>query len=337
MASSPSVFLLGPGYTGLTIIDALLVANHPVTTVLRNKDIAATLSARGVTTLHGTLDDHAIITAQAAAHPITINTSSSDDLPSVQAIIAGLRQRVASSLPTTFIHTSGTGLLCDDAKGKFKSEKIYSDEGPEMIDELPDTALHRKIDLAIVAAGKEFGDKARLCVVLPPVIYGLNPEHKRQSIMFPRAVHFALKHGYACYVNEGKNVWGGVHVLDLARAYMILLTHLSSHFTNPPSLDTVSNPYFFVENGTEFLMKEVAEHVARVLHKLGKIDTNETKPIPEHLYHDFLGPVTEIAGGGNSRSNAVRLRELGWVPREKGIWRSWEEDEVDWIVESFEK
>ena len=36
--------------------------------------------------------------------------------------------------------------------------------------------------------------------------------------------------------------------------------------------------------------------------------------------------------GKNSRSRAVRLRELGWEPKEKGVWESLREDELPEIL-----
>lgn len=36
--------------------------------------------------------------------------------------------------------------------------------------------------------------------------------------------------------------------------------------------------------------------------------------------------------GLNSRSRAVRLRELGWQPKEKSIWESYHEDELPVIL-----
>jgi len=36
--------------------------------------------------------------------------------------------------------------------------------------------------------------------------------------------------------------------------------------------------------------------------------------------------------GLNSRSRAIRLRELGWQPTEKSIWESFHEDELPVIL-----
>jgi nucleoside-diphosphate-sugar epimerase len=332
MTQPTPVFLLGAGYFGRQIIDDLLAASYPVTTLLRNKDLAATLSNAGVTTHIGSLSDHSTITSLAAQHPLIINTSSSDDVPSVLAIIEGIRQRVASGLPTTFLHTSGTGLLVDDAKGHYLSETIYSDNNPAGIDALPDTAMHRDVDLAIVAASREFGPKANIAIMIPPIIYGVNPAHGRVSMGLPPLVRFALKHGFSGRVNEGKNAWSAVHMRDLSRAYLLLMSKISSL---SPSVQ--ENPYFFADNGYEFSWAEAAENVGRILHKLGKIESAEVREWKKEELGDVYGRGTELVAGGNARCRSTRLPELGWVPREKSVWDAVETEEAPFLIALHEQ
>lgn len=52
------------------------------------------------------------------------------------------------------------------------------------------------------------------------------------------------------------------------------------------------------------------------------------REIPKELWSDVFGDVTGAVIGLNSRSRAVRLRQLGWEAKEKSIWESWEEDEL---------
>jgi nucleoside-diphosphate-sugar epimerase len=327
MTSPQSVFLLGPGYVGQHVIENLLAAGHAVTTLVRNEVLAATLDKAGAKTIIGNLSDIKTITTQAAQHAITINTSSSDDLPSVEAILTGVRQRVAQGLPATFIQTSGTGLLTDDAKGRYKSETVYSDDDPAGIDTLPPTAPHRNIDLAIVQAAREIGSKAKIVIIIPPVVYGFNPAHKRVSMALPALVRFALKHGFSGRVNAGRNVWNAVHVADLARAYITLIDTLD---TAVPS--ALENPYFFADNGAEFSWAEAAENVGRILYKAGKIASPEPREFQQHELGDVYGPFTENIAGGNARCRSVRLPALGWVPRERNIWAAMEEEEVPYLV-----
>jgi nucleoside-diphosphate-sugar epimerase len=242
----------------------------------------------------------------------------------VQAVLAGIKQRAAASKPTIFIHTSGTSVLDDGALGAHKSDKIYSDNDPASINSLPDTAPHRQIDLAIVRASKELGDAAKLAIMIPPEIYGFNPEHRRLTIQIPTIARFALKHGFPGHVGRGLSVESQIHVLDLARAYIVLLHHMES---TPPSA-FLSNPYFFCENGREFSWREVAEQVGTSLKEKGLLKDAEPREFSEKDWDDLFGEYTGAVIGLNSRSRAVRLRELGWEAREKGIWASWVEDEL---------
>jgi nucleoside-diphosphate-sugar epimerase len=331
MASSQSIFLVGAGYIGHNVFDQLLAANRAVTIFVRRPDQAALFEKAGAKTVLGTLSDLELLTAQAAQHEITINTASCDDLPSVEAILSGVRQRVHAGLPTIYLHTSGAGVLDDGALGKYKTDKIYRDDAPEDIDNLSPTAIHRHVDVPIVQAAREFGDKAKIVILLPPLVYGVNAAHKRHSFVLANVVRHALKRGFAGYVGDGQNVWSVVHVKDLARAYITLLAYIEK---SAPST-FVENPYFFAEDGSEVSMLEVAEVVAQALHETGKIQGPNRHSFSESDYADVFGPLTEILGC-NSRNRAVRLRELGWEPKEKNALTTWKEEEIPSIVEALE-
>ncbi|KAF2815516.1 NAD(P)-binding protein [Mytilinidion resinicola] len=327
MAAPKSVFLLGAGYIGQHIIDLLLAAKHPVTALIRKAEQAAAFEKAGIKTVLGTLDDTELITEQAAQHDVAINTASCDHLPSVKAVLAGIRQRVLARQPSIYIHTSGTLLLTDEAKGAYKSDKVYRDDVPADIDALPPTAPHRHVDLAIVLAARDFGDKAQIAIIIPPAVHGFNPAHNRLSVALPQLVRFALKHGFSGYVGEGRNVWNATHVADLGRAYTTLLSYIET----TASSALLENPYFFT-GGQEFSWREAAEHVSRVLYKLGRIPSPEPKAFVESDFGDVYGPRTPIVLGGNARNRAIRLSQLGWEHKEKDIWSSLEEDEIPFIL-----
>ncbi|KAH0151627.1 NAD dependent epimerase/dehydratase family protein, partial [Aureobasidium melanogenum] len=210
--SSKKVFLIGPGYIGLEVMDRLLEAGYPVTTLVRRKEAAEELKHKeNVEVVMGTIDDLDLITKQTAAHDIVIHTATADHLPSVQAVIKGIEQRAAQDKQTFYIHTSGCSFLSDDSHGSYGSDKIYKDTNPADLDARPDTASHREIDLAILAARNKLGRKAKLFIILPPLIYGAS-SYGKLSIQVITMARFALKHKYAGYVGGGKGIWGLVHV-----------------------------------------------------------------------------------------------------------------------------
>lgn len=327
MSSGKHVFLLGPGFIGREVIDRLQAEFYTVTTLIRREEAAPELNVAGIKTVLGNLDSSEIITKQASLADIVIHTATADHLASVEAVLAGIESR--GERPSIYIHNSGSGVLNDDAKGSFKSETIYSDDGPEQIDTLSDSAPHRSIDLAIIRARKRLTN-AKIAIILPPVIYGVNPEYKRQSIQMPTLTRFSLKHGYAGHIGDGLAVWNAVHVADLARAYMTILHWLE----NSSKEEVLKNPYFFCENGQEFAWKEAASTIGKALHSAGKLKSPGTGTIPDSDYEDLFGPdASAIVVGSNSRSRANRLRSLGWLPREKGLFQSLVEDEIPLIVQ----
>ncbi|KIW15944.1 hypothetical protein PV08_05994 [Exophiala spinifera] len=327
--SGKNVFLIGPGFIGRNVVDILLSEEYTVTTLVRRESYGAELQKDGINTILGTLEDSDTITAQTVASDIVIHTATADHLPSVEAVLKGVRARADQNKQTIFIHTSGTSLLGDDSKGQYKGDKVFSDDAPQDIDALPDTAAHREIDLAILKARNDLGAKAKLVIMIPPLIYGVNEKYKRLSIQLPTLTRFALKHGYAGQVGAGASVWSTVHVLDLARAYVTLLHWLEKTDAH----EVLKNPYFFCENGEEYPWGEFVRTIGSTLHKAGRIQDPNPRTISESEYNDLFGPFTAWVVGSNSRSRAKRLRELGWEPREKDVLASLAEDEIPIILE----
>lgn len=220
---SPSVLLLGPGFIGGEIIDLLLTTNYQVTTLVRRESAVADYANLGVIPVVGNLDDASVIINQVAKSDIVIHTATADHLPSVEAIINGIRQRAARGLKTIYIHNSGATLISDTADGEYKSETVYDDEHPEQIDALPGFASHRRIDLAIIRARLELNPHAKIAIMIPPLIYGMTTRESRLSIQLPTLIRYSIKHGYAGQLGKGLSVWNQIHVKDLARGYMVLL------------------------------------------------------------------------------------------------------------------
>lgn len=223
MSTATKVFIVGPGFIGWNVVDLLVAEGYSVTGLVRRKEHADGIKASGAAVVMGDLNDKALITEQTSAHDITIHTATADHLPSVEAVLDGVKMRALKGQMSTFIHTSGTSVLDDGAMGMHKNDKVYHDSVREEIDSIADSAPHREIDLAIVKAQKELGEKAKLAIMIPPLIYGFNPAHKRLTIQIPTLTRFALKHGFAAHVGKGESVESNIHVMDLAGAYVVLL------------------------------------------------------------------------------------------------------------------
>ncbi|KAF2500213.1 NAD(P)-binding protein [Lophium mytilinum] len=323
-----SIFIIGPGFVGWNVLELLIPEGYPISALVRREAHAKQIEKSGAITIIGNLEDHDLIKEHTAKSDITINTASCDHVPLAEAIIAGIKQRKAEGKKTIFIHTSGTGALDDGAWGDWKGDKIYYDNKPEEIDALPDTAAHRDVDSLIVKAAKEIGEDAKIVIIIPPEIYGFNPAVKRLTVQLPMIARLALKRGWVGHVGKGLAVESQVHVRDLARAYVILLRHLET----TPSKEFLANPYFFCENGSEFSWKEVAEHIGEALYEKGLIKDKTPRTFGKEDYGELWGEATGNVFGLNSRSRAVRLRELGWEAKEKSIWDSFKDDELPEIL-----
>ncbi|KAI1448928.1 NAD(P)-binding protein [Annulohypoxylon stygium] len=333
MASGKKVFIVGPGFIGWNVLELLVKENYSVTGYVRRQAHAAQIKASGAAdTVLGDLNDKLLITKHASSHDIVIHTATADHLPSVEAILDAVRQRAEKGLGTIFIHTSGTSVLDDGAKGGFRSDKIYHDNVVSEVDSVPDDAPHRQIDLAIVRAKKQLSEKAKIAIIIPPLIYGFNPNHERLTIQIPTLTRYALKYGYAGHVGAGLAIESNIHVLDLARAYVVLLHHLESTPSSSP--DILENPYYFTEGtgDNEPSWKDVAALIGAELHKAGHLSDPAPRTIPTENYDDLFGSYTAAVVGLNSRSRAVRLRELGWEPKEKTWAESYVQDELPFIL-----
>ncbi|EXJ65766.1 uncharacterized protein A1O5_11007 [Cladophialophora psammophila CBS 110553] len=322
--AAKKVFLIGPGLIGTDLLELLVEAGYEVTTMVRREAHAAQVKDLGAKVLMGTLDDKETIRKYAAASPIVIHTATADHLPSVEAVLDGVRQRAEQGLETIYIHTSGTSVLVDNSKGMYKSDNIYSDERPEDIDGVPDTAPHREMDLAIIAARRDLGIKAKIIIVLPCLVYGIGKRSGRLSMQLPTMVRFALKHGWAPVIGKGLSVRSNIHVQDLVRGYTVILDWMQHSSAD----EVLLNPYFFCSTGQDMAWGDAAAEIGRLLYEAGRIKDPTPRPVPPELYNDLFGVYSPTTAGANSRSRADRLRKMGWSPREKGVLESLREDEV---------
>jgi nucleoside-diphosphate-sugar epimerase len=327
MATAKSVFIIGPGFIGRNVLDLLVAEGYHVSGLVRREEHGKQIRKSGAVPILGDLDDRDLVIKHVLENDITIHTAMADHLASVLAVLEGVSQRADSGKETIYIHTTSTSVLCST----FTSTHEFRDTKPQAINEIGEGAMHRHIDLAIIHAREAISEKAKIAIMLPPAIYGVNPKHNKLSIQIPTLTRFALKHGWAGYVGDsnGSGLWSCIHVLDLARGYITLLDHM---LASPP----LKNPYFFCENGTEFTWREAAERIGKALKEKGLIEEEVPRSIRPKYYESLFGEWTDAVLGMNSRSRAVRLRKLGWESREKEIWESFEEDELPLLLNEME-
>lgn len=106
------------------------------------------------------------------------------------------------------------------------------------------------------------------------------------------------------------------------------------HMEDSPAVSLLENPYYFCEStgDNEPSWHDIATVIGSGLHQAGKIKDLEPRTVPKELYEDLFGDFTSAVVGLNSRSRAVRLRELGWEPIEKDWRKSYIDDELPEIL-----
>ncbi|KAI0767991.1 NAD-P-binding protein [Trametes elegans] len=320
---TPILLTGATGYIGGSVLQRLL--QHPkantfdITVFVRNVDKAKILESKfGVKVVVGTLKDLGKLEALAENSHVIFHTADADDQFAARAILSGLKKRHAKlgDLPI-LIHTSGTGLLTDDARGEYVTETIYSDLNVEQLKSIPPTAFHRDVDLLVIEADTQ--GYARTHIIFPSTIYGIaegplfdagvsNPH----SIQIPYLIKASLDRKQAGIVGKGVSLWPDVHIHDVADLYIVLF---DSIVNNPDKTGHGWEGFYFGENG-EHSWYQISRAIGDVLVELGISKDPEPTPFsPEELVKYFGSEFMGWYSGTNSRARADRSRSIGWKPK----------------------
>jgi len=306
------------GYIGGSVL--LRFLNHPnttsfdITALVRSPEKAEKLKTLGVNAVVGSHSDSPLVETLASEADFVIAMADADNLEAARATLKGLekRHRTTGSVPT-FIHTSGTGVLTDNAAGMYAYDTIYNDADPDQIETLPPTQLHRNVDLELLNADKQ--GYVRVYIVIPSTIYGIatgklvelgiqNPH----SIQVPALIDASLDRGQGGVVGEGKNLWPNVNVEDVADLFVVLFNSIVS---NPEKTGHGREGIYFGENG-EHKLYDVSKAVAQVLFDLGKGKSPEPTTFTKEDIDKYFGGSSYL--GSNSRCRGNRSRSIGWKP-----------------------
>lgn len=291
------VFLTGAGgYIGGSVAMRLIEQGHEVSGLVRNHDVAQRLAQSGIEPIMGSLDDAALLIAQAKQSDAVINTANADHLGSVQALLEGLK---GSGKP--FLHTSGSSVVGDDARGAWCSQEVFDEQTPLVVN--PFKQARRDIDCLVLSGAK---DGVRTSVICPSLIYGVGRGLNPNSVQIPFLAANARDKGAVEIVGKGLNVWSNVHIDDVASLYQLVLEKGDA------------GALYFAESG-EASYAELAEALALRLgiHNVVHLD-------PELAAERWGVARAYFSFGSNSRVSSRRAREqLGWAPKHRSV--------IDWI------
>jgi len=238
------IFVTGAsGYIGGSVAHRLKEQGHHVLGLVRTKEKAAQLEARGIEALLGSLDDAEALRSGAINTDATVNAASSDHFFAVKMLTDAL-----AGSGKALIHTSGSSIVCDDARGDSASEKIFEDE--TAFTPMAHRAARVEIDRIVRTAGVQRGMRA--CVVCPTMIYGKGTGLQEVSDQIPKLAKKSQERGVGLHLGKGLNIWSNVFIGDLVDLYMLALEKAPS------------GSFFFAENG-EWPLKSVSESISKSL------------------------------------------------------------------------
>ncbi|KAF7348993.1 hypothetical protein MVEN_01420300 [Mycena venus] len=313
---STSISIHVRGYIGGSVLARFLL--HPkadtfqFTVLVRDPKKAEKFKDLGVNAVVGSHSDAPLVEKLASEADVVIATADCDDLGAAKATLEGLKKRHALGVVPIFIHTSGTGVISDDAKGMHSDITVYDDSDANQIASISPTQMHREVDLAITAADAEGYIKSY--IILPSTIYGVatGPLVDRgiqnsHSIQIPSLISASLDRGQAGMVGEGKNLWPNVEIHELADLYAMLYDNIVANTDTGHG----RNGFYFGASG-EHSLYDVARAIGEVLVALGKSESAEPTTFSQADLDKYFGGSAYL--GSNSRCRATRSLSIGWKP-----------------------
>jgi nucleoside-diphosphate-sugar epimerase len=291
------IFLTGAnGFIGGAVASILIAGGHKVRGLVRDKTKADAVAAYGVEPVVGSLDDAALLQAEAGAADAAVNAANSDHRGAAEALLAGL---AGSGKP--FIHSSGSSIVADLAMGE-PSDRIF--EEAALIAPLADKAARVAIDRLVLGT-----QGIRPVVLCNTMIYGNALGPPAQSVQVPALVREAKTSGVGRYIGRGLNRWSNVHIADVAALYALAIEKAPA------------GTFMYVESGEESL-GEIARAIAARL-DLGAAQSWSA----DEAIAAWGRNMAVYSLGSNSRVRGRAAAALGWSPAHRSITR-WIASEV---------
>jgi nucleoside-diphosphate-sugar epimerase len=292
------IFVTGAnGFIGGAVAATLVKDGHTVRGLVRDRAKADLVAAHGIDAVIGSLDDVALLQAEARMTDAVVNAASSDHRGAVEALIAGL-----AGSGKSLLHTSGSSIVGDEAMGE-SSDRIFDEDAPIQphADKIARVAIDR---LVLDAPG------IRSAVLCNTMIYGNTLGPPAQSVQIPTLVRQARASGIARYIGRGLNRWSNVHIADVAALYALAIAKAPAA------------TFMYVESGEEALGEVVRAIAVR-------LDLGVAQSWPAEQAIAAWGRRTAVFSlGSNSRVRGRRATELlGWAPQHRSVTK-WIADEL---------
>ncbi|KAA0940723.1 NAD-dependent epimerase/dehydratase family protein [Streptomyces apricus] len=207
-----NIFVIGAtGFVGGHLSRHLAAEGHTVCGLARTETAAAVLEARGIVPVAGDLDARRPAVVEAALNADAVVYAAQAAPEQETGAVSDLVRTLAGT-GRTLVFLSGSGVLLQRTAGAW-SPDVFAEHDPFTVEPLAE--LRKATEDIVLAAA---GEGLRAMVVRPGLIWGPG-DHGHLSMVY-RSV---ARSGAACYVGQGLNTYGHVHIDDVTRLFALAL------------------------------------------------------------------------------------------------------------------
>jgi nucleoside-diphosphate-sugar epimerase len=294
----------GTGHSGSHIIPELIAAGHEVTGLARSDTAAAAVSALGAKVRRGELEDLDGLKEAAADSDGVIHVAHRQDLlPS-----GGMDAVSAAELPVMLAYgeaLAGTGkpLVAAGSIGSPGNGGNLGRSATEEDPALPGGDEHKgtlrarnAVETAVIGLA-ERGVRSSV-VRIPPIMHDTTD----RVGFLPALIALAKEKGAAGYPGDGANLWGAVHVRDVASLFRLALEK------------SPAGKYWHAVEDGGIPFREIAEAIGS---RLGLPAVSV--PADELMLPGYFGFLAAVVTLDLPASNLITRRTLGWEPAQPGL------------------